>query len=307
MISYAHRFLDKAAILTPEDKVNPDGSAANKWKLCSIQQVEEVKCVLRVLPIWIAGVIFQISVTQQSNYVPFQAFQSDRHLIKGNKFQIPAGTYNVFSMLALTIWLPIYDRIIIPLLRRWTKKEDGITLLQRMGVGIVLSILSMLVSALVESRRRNLALTRPTLGIQEGQGSISSMSALWFVPQLALMGLAEGFTFIGENELFYKEFPENMRSIAASLVLCGVAVASYLTSFIAEIVHKTTRSGTRDWLAQDLNKARLDYFFYMVAVLEALNLVYFLVCAKWYRYKGTGDLGKLEVAMEKLETEKHLV
>ncbi|KAJ6754209.1 TRANSPORTER putative-RELATED [Salix purpurea] len=38
------RCLDKAAVITDENQVNLDGSANNPWKLCSIQQVEEVKC-----------------------------------------------------------------------------------------------------------------------------------------------------------------------------------------------------------------------------------------------------------------------
>lgn len=288
------RFLDKAAILSSEDKVNPDGSADNKWNLCSIQQIEEVKCILRLLPVWISGIAAEISAVEQSNYVIFQALQSNRQAyIGGTKFHIPAGTYSMFSMLTLIICLPIYDRIIIPVLSRYTKNENGITLLQRIGFGMVLIIPAMLISGIVESRRRTAALTRPTIGIQEGQGLISSMSAFWYVPQISLMGLGEGFVYIGQIELFYKEFPENMRSIAASVLLCGVAVASYLASFLNEIVRKATTTGrrarttSRDWLAQDLNSAKLDYFFYLLAALELINLAYFLVCAKWYRYKRT--------------------
>nr|AAN60304.1 unknown [Arabidopsis thaliana] len=42
------RFLDKAAIMTPEEKLNSDGTASDPWKLCTLQQVEEVKCIVRV-------------------------------------------------------------------------------------------------------------------------------------------------------------------------------------------------------------------------------------------------------------------
>ncbi|KAL3513217.1 hypothetical protein ACH5RR_025934 [Cinchona calisaya] len=303
------RFLDKAAILTPEDQINSDGSVANPWNLCSMQQVEEVKCFLRMVPIWISGIVFEISGVQLQNFVVFQALQSNRHFFS-TSLEIPAGTYSVFSMLALSIWLPIYDRIVVPVLRRYTKKEDGITLLQRMGIGMVLTILALVVAGIVETRRRTVALNRPTLGFAEERGSISSMSTMWFIPQLAIFGLAQGFTFIGENELFYKQSPENMRSIAASMVLCGVAFASYLSSFITEIVQKATTKGTTgNWLAQDLNKAKLDNFYYVIAALEILNLGYFLLCAKWFRYKGIGDVStSLELAAtEKVQPEKFVV
>ncbi|KAI7985119.1 Protein NRT1/ PTR FAMILY 2.12 [Camellia lanceoleosa] len=49
------RFLNKAAIITIEDQIKPDGSKTNPWRLCKDPTVEEVKCVLRVLPIWAAG------------------------------------------------------------------------------------------------------------------------------------------------------------------------------------------------------------------------------------------------------------
>ncbi|KAL3528310.1 hypothetical protein ACH5RR_007632 [Cinchona calisaya] len=296
------RFLDKAAIVTPEDQINSDGSAANPWNLCSMQQVEEVKCLLRMVPIWISGVIFEMTGIQMANFVVFQALQSNRHLFSSS-FKIPAGTYYVFSMVALSIWLPIYDRLVVPLARRYTKKESGITLLQRMGIGIVLAILALSVAGTVETRRRTVALTRPALGFAKGKGAISSMSALWYVPQLALFGLAQGFTFIGENELFYKQSPENMRSIASSLVLCAVAFSNYLSSVLTGIIRGTKGN----WLAQDLNKARLENFYYVVAALQFLNLGYFLMCARWFRYRGTGDEALELAAVEKVQPENSAV
>jgi dipeptide/tripeptide permease len=282
------RFLDKAATVTPQDQINPDGSAANPWKLCTMQQVEEVKCLLRVMPIWASAVIYHIAIVQQQTYAVFQALQSDRHL--GNlNFKIPAASYSVFLMLSLTLWIPIYDRIVVPFLRKLTGKEGGITILQRIGIGIFISILTMLVSALVEERRRTIALTEPTLGVVPRRGAISSMSGLWLIPQLTLAGLAEGFASIGQVEFYYKQFPENMRSIAGSLLFCGMAGSSYLSSFLISIVHRTTKgAATGNWLPEDLNKGRLDYFYYTITALGVLNFGYFLVCAKWYKYKGTG-------------------
>ena len=282
------RFLDKAATVTPQDQINPDGSAANPWKLCTMQQVEEVKCLLRVMPIWASAVIYYIAIVQQNTYAVFQALQSNRQL--GNlNFKIPAASYSVFMMLSLTLWIPIYDRIVVPFLRKLTGKEGGITILQRIGIGIFISVLTMLVSALVEERRRTIALTEPTLGVVPRKGAISSMSGLWLIPQLTLAGLAEGFASIGLVEFYYKQFPENMRSIAGSLFFCGLAGSSYLSSFLISIVHRTTKgAATGNWLPEDLNKGRLDYFYYIITALGVLNFGYFLVCAKWYKYKGTG-------------------
>lgn len=300
------RFLDKAAIIDQEDTINTDGTAENPWRLCSVQQVEEVKCLMRVVPIWFSALIYYVATTQQSTYVVFQALQSDRRLGNTN-FKVPAASYSIFTMLGLTIWIPIYDQIVVPTLRRLTGKEGGVTLLQRMGFGLFLSIITMFVSALVEERRRSLALTNP-VGFEERRGAISSASGFWLVPQLTLIGFSEAFTVIGNIEFYYKQFPENMRSVGASFLFVGFAGASYLSGFMISIVHHfTTGSAMGDWLPEDLNKGKLDYFYYLVAALEVLNFGFFLVFANWYKYKGSEGNNALEVDMKNMQSEKPLV
>ncbi|KAK4489838.1 hypothetical protein RD792_000482 [Penstemon davidsonii] len=286
-------FLDKAAILTAEDQIKPDGSTSNPWNLCSIQQIEEAKCVIRVIPISLTAILYHIGAQQQ--YVVFQALQSNRHL--GNtSFQIPAASYVIFAMLSLTLWLPIYDRIIVPFLRKFTKRGTGISVLQRIGIGLFITIIESLIGAFVEERRRALALSNAS--------GVSTMSAMWLVPQLALGGLAEAFNAIGQIEFYYKQFPENMRSIAGAFFFCGSAASNYVYSFLISTVHRKTEGAlSGNWLPEDLNKGRLDYFYYLVAALCGFNFCYFLVCAHWYRYKGTGDHHAME-EIEILEVKK---
>jgi dipeptide/tripeptide permease len=236
-----------------------------------------LKCIARVIPIWASGIVFHVAIVQQQTYAVYQASQSDRRLGKSS-FKVPEASYAVFAMLTLAMWIPIYDRVVVPFLQTLTGKEGGITILQRIGIGIVLSVLTMVVSGLVEERRRTSPLTMPKQ---------SSMSGLWLIPQLALAGLCEAFNAIGQIELYYKEFPENMRSIAGSFLFCGMACSNYLSGFLVYGVHRISlRARTGDWFPEDLNEGRLDYFYYMIAALGVLNFGYFLVCARWYRYKG---------------------
>ncbi|KAK7347242.1 hypothetical protein VNO80_21769 [Phaseolus coccineus] len=293
------RFLDKAAIITPQDDINPDGSASDPWNLCSVQQVEELKCLVRVIPIWVAGIFFFVAIVQQNTMLVLQTLQADRRVLNSN-FQIPAASYNIFQMISLTIWLPIYDRIIVPSLQRFTKKEGGITVLQRMGIGMFLSVLCAMVSGISEERRRTMALSNP-IGIYPRKGEISSMSALWFIPQLALAGLSEAFTLVGQVEFFYKQFPENMKSLAGSLFFCGLAGSSYLSTLLISIIHKVTaNSATGNWLPQNLNKGRLDYFYYVITALEVFNLGYFILCAKWYKYKGAATTSSSDLELDQV-------
>ena len=271
------RWLNKAAVILEGEK-DANGCPSNQWRLCSIQQVEEVKCLLKIIPVWASGIICFTAISQQVTFTVSQALKMDRHL--GPKFQIPAGSLMVISMLTVGIWVPFYDRILVPALQKITKHEGGITLLQRMGIGIVFSILSMVVSGFVERERRASAI------LQAGPDGIAPMSVMWLAPQLILMGFAEAFNIIGQIEFYNKEFPENMRSIANSLFFCTIAGASYLSSLVVVIVHDVTgKDGRSAWLTKNINQGKVDYYYYLLAGMGVLNLIYFLFCARRYRYK----------------------
>lgn len=271
------RFLNKGAIVL-EGEINTDGSRVNSWNLASIQQIEEVKCLIKIIPILASGVICFTSIVQQGTFTVSQALKMDRHL--GPHFQIPAGSMGVISMITVGIWLPIYDRIIVPQIRKITKIEAGITILQRIGIGIVFSILSMIVAALVEKMRRDSAIH------QNRPDGTSSLSVMWLAPQLILMGFAEAFAILGQLEFFYKEFPDNMKSLANAMFSVIMALASYMSSALVSLVHNVTgKDGHPDWLTANINAGKVDYFYYVIAGLGVLNFVYYLIVASRYRYK----------------------
>ncbi|CAH2040904.1 unnamed protein product [Thlaspi arvense] len=195
--------------------------------------------------IWAAAIVYYIAIVQQQTYAVFQALQSNRHLGR-SKFQIPAGTYPVFNMLTFTLFIPLYDRVLVPALRRVTGKPSGITILQRMGIGNCPICAHITRRRLVERQRRSLVPTGPTAESNK-KGVISGMSAMWLVPQFSLAGLAEAFTSVGQVELYYKQFPENMRSIAGSFFFCGMAASSYLSGFLVSVVHHWTQDGGDCW------------------------------------------------------------
>ncbi|KAK8561557.1 hypothetical protein V6N12_048623 [Hibiscus sabdariffa] len=88
-------------------------------------------------------------------------------------------------------------------------------------------------------------------------------------------------------EFYNRQFPDNMRCIANSLIFCSLAGSSYLCSMVVNIVHHVTGGhGHPDWLTNDLNAGRLDYFYYIIAVMAFFNFVYFVYVARRYRYKG---------------------
>ncbi|GJV82334.1 NRT1/ PTR family 1.1-like protein [Tanacetum coccineum] len=272
------RFLNKACIVSnPEKDVTPTGEAINPWRLCTVKQVEEFKALIKVLPIWSSGIMIAVTVNQHS-FPVLQALSMDRQVI-GN-FKIPPGSFDVFSLLTLTIWVALYDQLLVRQFSKFTKLPQGLSLKQRMGIGLFLSCTGMAVSAMVERKRRDTAISQGLYGIPYG---VVNMSAFWLVPQYSLLGLAEAFNAIGQIEFYYSQFPKSMASIGVALFALGLAVGNLVGSLIVIVVNGLTKQGGRiSWVANNLNQGRLDYYYWILAILSLVNFFYFLWCSWAY-------------------------
>lgn len=112
------------------------------------------------------------------------------------------------------------------------------------------------------------------------------MSVFWQVPQYFIIGCAEVFTFVGQLEFFYEQAPDAMRSLCSALSLTTAALGNYLSTLLVNVVMDvSTRGGGAGWIPDNLNKGHLHYFFWLLAVLSAVNLGVYLSVAKWYTYK----------------------
>ncbi|CAN6241249.1 unnamed protein product [Urochloa humidicola] len=271
-------FMNKAAIVTGADEVKADGSPARPWSLCSVQQVEEAKCLVKVIPVWVSGTLWFTGVQELSNYTYLQAITMDLHM--GKHFTIPAVSILAMFYLAVTLSVPVYDLLVARAARRLTPKGRGITLLQRQGAGLVVGAGAFVVAAVVERRRRMSALAH---------GGASPLSVFLLAPQLAVLGASGALSMVGQTEFYNTQFPEQMRTLANAAFYCAQGISSYLATLVVNIVNARTRrrgGGSDGWVTDDINAGRIDYFYYAMAVFTAANFVYFLVCAHFYRYKG---------------------
>lgn len=182
-------------------------------------------------------------------------------------------------MIGLSLFIPLYEAVIVPAARRLTKVETGVSTLQRQGAGLAASIVSMAAAAAVEKYRRG----KSVQGME--------ISVAWLAPQLLVMGVAEALNSVGQIEFYNREFPEKMRTVAGSVFFCSLGAGSYLSAVLVTAVRKMTAAkGRRGWLEDDLDQGRLEYFYCLMAGMGAVNLVFFLFCAYFYRYNnGDGE------------------
>ncbi|TKY65965.1 NRT1/ PTR FAMILY 2.8 [Spatholobus suberectus] len=268
------RCFDKASAITDPSERDSDGKTVDSWRLCSVQQVEELKSILATLPVWLAGIICFLSMGQATSFGMLQAMQTNKSI--GPHFSVPPAWMGLVPMIALSLWIFLYEKIYVPWTKKTTTRAKRLPIEHRILIGILFSIACMVVSGLVEARRRSSALKR---------GSFESPSSIWWlVPQFALSGLVEAFAAIPMMELLTSYWPESMKTLGGATFFLSLSIANYLSTILIRIILAvTTRSGRTPWLGgNDLNKNRLEYYFYTIAVLGGLNLLYFQFFARHY-------------------------
>lgn len=260
--------MDKAAVVPDPEKITN-----NKWKLCTVTQVEEFKSFIRILPIWASTIALSISFAQLSTFFITQANIMDRKL--GPHFTVPAGSVPVFTALNGLLLVPIYEKFIVPYLRSKTGHQRGITSLQRIGLGLFVSIFALMSAALVERMRRSHSRSNP---------NPKELSVFWLFPQFFLMGTAEVFSYVGQLEFFYDEATDGTRSISSALFLSEIGIGSWLSSGIVKIIESASGGVEEGWIRNNLDKSKLDYFYWILTGINGVNFLVYLIVA--WRYKG---------------------
>ncbi|KAJ1405268.1 Proton-dependent oligopeptide transporter family [Sesbania bispinosa] len=192
-----YKWLDKAAIVTGEESRDPN-IPPNLWKLATVHKVEELKSIIRILPISSSGILLIAGSSHLPSFVIQQARTMDRHL--SYSFQISPANMSIFSVLTMMAGVILYDRLFVPFARRFTRNPSGITLLQKMGIGFVINIIATVISAPVEIKRKAVAAKYHLL---DDPKAIIPIIVFWLAP-------------------------EGMRSSATAIYCIIIAIGSYV-------------------------------------------------------------------------------
>lgn len=287
----AMAFLNKAAAV-------PSGgpAATPAWSLCTVTQVEETKQILRLVPLLAAMIVPCTLIAQTNTLFVKQGTTMDRHM--GPRFEIPAASLGAFVTLTMLVSVVVYDRVFVRAVRRYTKDPRGITILRRMGTGMLLQVATMAVASAIESRRLAYAGSH---GLDATGGQLG-LTIFALLPQFVLMGLADAFLVVGKIEFFYDQAPESMKSLGTAMSLTAYGIGNFLSSFLLSTVTRVTRDRGHAWVANNLNASNLDYYYAFLTALGAVNFVAFLALSARYRYKAQST-DTIDAAVG-LETEK---
>ncbi|AES81570.2 peptide transporter 1 [Medicago truncatula] len=277
------RFLDKAAVKTGQ---------TSPWMLCTVTQIEETKQMTKMLPVLITTCIPSTIISQTTTLFIRQGTTLDRGM--GAHFEIPPACLIAFVNIFMLISVVIYDRVFVPVIRRYTKNPRGITMLQRLGIGLVMHVIVMIVACLIERKRLSVARENNLLGPLD----TIPLTIFILVPQFALMGIADTFVDIAKLEFFYDQAPESMKSLGTSYATTTLSIGNFLSTFLLSIVADlTSKNGHKGWILNNLNVSRIDYYYAFLALLSAVNFICFFVIAKFFVYNDDVTRTKMDLEM----------
>ncbi|KAM1798771.1 protein NRT1/ PTR FAMILY 5.6-like [Malus sylvestris] len=271
------KFLDKAAIVSAQNLTEKP----SPWRLATVTKVEEMKLVLNLIPIWLATLPFGVCVAQTSTFFIKQSATMNREVANG--FEVPPASIYAIAAIGMIVSVTLYEKLLVPILRRTTRNERGINILQRIGIGMIFSIATMIAAALVEKKRLGFVKSDPIKGSY-------SMSVLWLAPQFLIIGFGDGFTLVGLQEYFYDQVPDSMRSLGIALYLSVIGAGNFLSSLLITAVDHITDNVGKSWFGKDLNSSRLDRFYWLLACVAAANLCVYVFVAQRYSYKSVQKL-----------------
>eukprot|EP00253_Pinus_taeda_P006189 PITA_06189 len=265
-------FLDKAAI--------KDGSSS-RWKLCSVTQVEETKLMIRLLPIWVSLFIPSTMLAHLTTLFIKQGTTLDTHM--GHHFEIPPGSLTTFFALSMLLTVIIYDRVLVKIFRRFTGNPRGITILQRIGIGLFIHMITMAVASITDVKRISFVKAH---GLEDKAKAISPLTVFILLPQFMLGGIADAFLEPAKLEFFYDQAPESMQSIGTALYATTLGFGGFLTTFMLQGTTRVSgRKGHTSWILNNLNASRIYYYYAFMAILSLINIIFFLIVSRFYVYK----------------------
>ncbi|KAL8039207.1 hypothetical protein ABFX02_10G019800 [Erythranthe guttata] len=278
------RCLEKAAIVLPDVSTEDQ---VKKWRLSSVSEVEDAKIAVRMVPMWITFIVCGIVSSIGNTYFIEQSKNMNRKI----------GVWKVPTQILLLLFG--WGKLFFGLLASWFLKKSK-TYGPSIGIAVAMtfSILCCITAARIEKKRMGV-ITRH--GLVDKPDEDIPMSVYWLLFQFFLLSGLDSF-FEKSVAAFYKcQSPECMKKYLEYFTK-GVFGLGYMCSVLSVyVVGKVSeRGGKRNWFQFTLNRSRLDRYYWVLAGLGSVNLVFFVVVASCYRYKNR-NAAEDDVAEEEVE------
>ncbi|CAD6259787.1 unnamed protein product [Miscanthus lutarioriparius] len=263
------RCLDKAAVVTSADL--EDGSP---WRLCTVTQVEELKTLLRLIPIWLTSAVYFVANTQAQTTFVQQGTMTDSRIGRG-AFSVPAASLTCIETAFVVASIVLYSRAVAPAARRFLCRAEAFTPLQLMGLGHAAVIAAVALAACAEARR-----------LANVRAGAAPLRIAWLLPQYVVIAVSDASLSVGQLEFFYDQAPETMRGASTAFYFLSCSLGNLICSQLVTLVASVTATGGRTgWFPPNMDDGHLDYYFMLIVGITAVNFAVFVYLAKNYTPK----------------------
>lgn len=94
---FGSRFLNKAVLVMNNDEAENEES-----RICTVRQIEDIKSIISIIPIFASSIIGFLAMNQQQTFTVSQALKMDLRL-PGTSYLIPPASITVISLLTIGI------------------------------------------------------------------------------------------------------------------------------------------------------------------------------------------------------------
>lgn len=196
-------------------------------------------------------------------------------------YKIPEAWLLLANVVVLLILVPVKDHLLDPLLLRCKLLPST---LQKMALGMFFGFMSVIVAGVLEMERLEYIGHNQTVSQKIGQNKYyaAPLSIWWQTPQYLLIGISEIFASIPGLEFAYSEAPRSMQGAMMGIFFCLSGVGSLLGSGLVALL-----SLPGGWLHcpedfGNINKCRLDLYFFLLAGIQAAAAILFISIAGRY-------------------------
>ncbi|CAL5191884.1 unnamed protein product [Lathyrus oleraceus] len=232
-------------------------------------QVKETKTFLGLLPIFVTTIMMSCSLAQSLTFLVQQGNLMNRKIFS---FTIATQSLGIVPIIISLIFIITFEQF-----KKMNKKKGTTTNhkiyqpLFRMGIGLAMVSISMLVASIMEYKRLE--------AFKKG----NTLSVFWLLFQYILLGLSDILTVEGMIEFFYSEAPESMKSICTALSWCSGSMGMFVSSVLVTTSNSISGRFGMEWFGgKDLNHSRLDLFYALLCVINIFNFLLFVYFAKKY-------------------------